>query len=206
MKGIRMKEHSPRDRQEPILRSLLNKYQADPEGFQSYLPNVAQELEREFPFRRGNSRPAALTEQERERLRQAMLQLVDKKEPSLEEAIQTLEYCATLIQDGSLPLEATRQILLSLLRQVIGAPLGKVGKATKFPLRAGEAVKEVAILCGVHLHLTWNDRLVAISISPTKLKERSKALKFVGIAQDAASDVAERHDTYLAENVFDATA
>jgi hypothetical protein len=89
--------------------------------------------------------------------------------------------------------------LLSLLHQATGILFSKVKKATKIPIREGKAIKEVAILRGVYLHLTWNDRLVAISISPAKLKERSKALKFVGIAKDTASDVAQNHDAYLAK-------
>ncbi len=201
-----MKEHSPKSRQESILRALLNKYQVDPERFHSYLPEVAQELEQLSPSRRRNSHRSALTELERERLHKALFQLLNKKELPSEEAIQALEYCVTLIQDESLPSELNRQTLLSLLHQAIGLPLSKIRKTTRIPVHEGEAVKEVALLRGVHLHLTWNDRLVAISISPAKLKERSKALKFVGIAKDSASDVAQCHDAYLAEGILNAIA
>ena len=193
-----MKEHSPKSR-ESILNALLNKYQADPEGFHSYLPEVAQELEQLFPSRRRNSHRSALTELERERLHKVLLQLFSEKTLSSEKAIQALEYCATLIQDESLPPEVDRKILLSLLHQATGIPFSKVKKATKIPVREGKAIKGVAFLRGVYLHLTWNDRLIAISISPAKLKERSKALKFVGIAKDTASDVAQNHDAYLAK-------
>jgi hypothetical protein len=199
-----MKKRSPRNQQDFILQAMLNKYQADPEGFQSYLPEVAQELEQLSPSQRRSSHRSALTELERERLQQALLELLNKKELASEELIQALEYCATLIQDGSLPFKVNRQTLLSLLHQAIGMPLSKIRKATRIPMREGEAVKEVAILSGVHLHLTWNDRLVAISVSPTKLKKHSKALKFVGIAKDTASDVAQSHDAYLAEGIFNA--
>lgn len=201
-----MKKRSTKSQQESILRSLLNKYQVDPEGFRSYLPEVAQEFEQLFPYLRRGSPCSALTEQERERLQKALPQLLDKKALSSEKAIQALESCATLIQDGSLPAQVDRQTLLSLLHQVIGIPISKIGKATRIPVQEGEAVKEMALLRGVHLHLSWNDRLVAISISPTKLKERSKALKFVGIAKDTAFDVAQRHDAYLAQGISNATA
>lgn len=79
--------------------------------------------------------------------------------------------------------------------------MSRLGKVTRIPLGDGEAIKEVAILYGVHLHLTWNDHLLAISIFPTKLRERSKALRFVGIAKDFASDVAQNHDTYLVKGI-----
>jgi hypothetical protein len=200
-----VKEHFPKSR-ESILNALLNKYQADPEGFHSYLPEVAQELEQLFPSRRRNSHRSALTELERERLHKVLLQLFSEKTLSSDKAIQALEYCATLIQDESLPPEVDRKILLSLLHQAIGVPFSKVKKITKIPVHEGEAIKEVALLRGVHLHLTWNDHLVAISISPMKLKERSRALRFVGIAQDAASDVAQNHDAYLAKEFTNAAS
>jgi hypothetical protein len=201
-----MKKRSLKSEQEFILRSLLNKYQADSEGFRAYLPDVAQEVQQLLPFRRRSSPRSALTEQERERLQKALAQLLDKKRLPLEKAIEALESCATLIQDGNLPAEVNRRALLSLLQQVIGIPLSNIGKTTQIPVRDGEVVKEMALLHGVHLHLTWNDRLVAISVSPTKLKERSKALKFVGIAKDAASDVAQCHDAYLVKRISNATA
>jgi hypothetical protein len=200
-----MKRHSPKSQQDFILQALLNKYQVDGEGFRSYLPEVAQEL-RQFLPSQPKERRSVLTELERERLRKALFHLLDEKNLSTEKAIQTLEYCATFIQDGSLPSKVERQTFLSLLHQATGISLSKIKKNTRIPVRDGEAVKEVALLRGVHLHLTWNDRLVAISVSPTKLKERSKALKFVGIAKDTASDVAQHHDAYLAEGISNAIA
>lgn len=199
-----MKKRSPKNQHESILQALRNKKQADPEMFRAYLPEIAQELEQLFPSQRRSSLPPALTEQERERLRQSLFQLLSKKELPAAEAIQALEYCATFIQDRSLPDEITRQTLLSLFHQAIDIPLSKIEKATSIPVGQGEEVKMVAPLCGVHLHLTWNDRLVAISVSPAKLKKRSKALKLVGIAKDTAPDVAQRHDAYLAEAIRNA--
>jgi hypothetical protein len=194
-----MKRRPSKSRQESILNLLINKYQGDPEGFSSYLPEVTRELELLFPSQHRGSLRSALTDQERERLQKALLRLLDEEEPSREKSLQALEYCATLIQDESLPFEVGRKMLLDLLHQVTGIPFSKVKKATKIPVREGEVIKEVALLHGVYLHLTWDDRLVAISISPAKLKERSKALKFVGIAKDTASDVAQNHDAYLAK-------
>lgn len=69
------------------------------------------------------------------------------------------------------------------------------------PVRQGGAVKEIAILKGVYLHLTWDDRLISVSILPGRMKERSKALKFVGISKDSASDVSQHHDAYLSEGI-----
>ncbi len=194
-----MKKRIRNNKRDSILQNLINKYQADPERFRSYLPEVAQELEQLLPSQTRKSHTSVLTELERERLCEALLQMLDGKSLSSEEAVQALEYCATLVQDESLPQEVDRKTLLSLLHQAAGISFSKVKKTTKIPVGEGEAIKEVALLRGVYLQLTWNDRLVAISIFPSKLKERSRALKFVGIAKDTASDVSQRHDVYLAE-------
>jgi len=194
-----LKEHFSRSQQDHVLQILINKYQADPRRFRSYFPEVAQELEQFLPSQAKKSHSSSLTGLEREHLCKALLQLLGEKKLSPEKAIQALEYCATLIQDETLPPEVDRRVLLGLLHQATGIPLSKIKKAIKIPVHEGEAVKEVALLRGVHLHLTWNDCLIAISTFPTKLKERSRALKFVGIAKDTASDVAQNHDAYLAK-------
>lgn len=199
-----MRERRQEGQQRVILSLLLRKYRADPEKFRSYLPEVAQELEQLLPKRRGTNRGSVLTEPERERLQRTLFQLVKKKQLSREDAIRALEYCGTLIRDASLPSELGRDVVLDILRRATGIPLSKTKKAARIPVREGEPTKEVAVLRGVHLHLTWNDRLVAISISPGKVKERSKALRFVGIAKDIAADVAQRHDAYLAEAICNA--
>jgi len=187
------------NKRDSILQNLINKYQADLERFRSYLPEIAQELEKILTSQTKKSHTSALTELERERLCKALLQLLDGRSLSSGEAVQALEYCATLVQDESLPQEVDRKTLLRLLHQAAGISFSKVKKTTKIPVREGEAIKEVALLRGVYLQLTWNDRLVAISIFPSKLKERTRALKFVGIAKDTASDVSQRHDVFLAE-------
>jgi len=196
-----MKEYLPKSQRDSILHNLINKYQADPERFRSYLPELAQELEQLLPSHTRKSHTSVLTELERERLCNALLQLLDGRSVSSGEAIQALEYCATLVQDESLPQKVDRKTLLSLLHQSAGISFSKVKKTTKIPVGEGEAIKEVALLRGVYLQLTWNDRLVAISIFPAKSKERSRALKFVGVAKDSASDVSQRHDVYLAEGL-----
>jgi len=198
-----VKERARQTRQEHILGVLLNKYRADPEKFRSCLPEVAQELQELLQGRRkgGHRGVRVLTDLERERLQKSLAQLLKREKLSGEGAIQALEYCATLVQDGSLPPEVNRQTVLRLLHQVIGKPLSRMKKATTIPLRDGEAVSEVPVLRGVHLHVSWKHQLLSISISPSKFKERSKALGFVGVAKDTATDVAQRHDVYLAEAI-----
>ena len=194
-----MKKRFRNASQEPIWQALLRKYQLDQERFRSYLPEVAQELDQLFPSRRKRSHRSVLTEPERERRQKALLQLLNEKELSREDAIQALGHCATLIQDENLPTDMDRKTLLSLLHHAASISVSKITKTIKIAVGEGVEVKEVALLRGIHLHLTWSDDLVAISVSPTKFKERSKGLKFVGIGKDTASDVAQRHNDYLAE-------
>ena len=86
-----MKKRSTKSEQESILRSLLNKYQADPEGFRSYLPEVAQELEQLLPSRGKSSPHSALTEQERERLRRALLDYCERDTKAMVQVLDALQ-------------------------------------------------------------------------------------------------------------------
>lgn len=200
-----MRTRTAKSWRQSILDMIKTSFETQPERVRSCFPELAQELEKYFPSRRKNSYRSSLTEPERERLLRALKELLSKGDLSREQAGQTLEYCATLVQDGTLPIDVERKVLLTLLHQLVGTALSSMKRMTRFEVGSGEVAKEVAILRGVHLHLTWNDRLVAISVSPAKFKERSKALKFVGIAKDAAPDVALHHDVYLAEVFGDAS-
>lgn len=42
-------------------------------------------------------------------------------------------------------------------------------------------------------------KLISVTISPQRYRERKKLMAFVGIGKDTATDVAMRHDDYLAE-------
>lgn len=199
-----MRRHGEQNRARLILEMLINEYRAHPERIDQCLPEVARELKPLLPKRRGNSPLSLLTEPERERLGAALTELLAMQRRSPADSIRTLEYCATFIQDATLPPEVDRAAILALLYEVTGTRLSKIRKATKISVRGGEATKEVAILRGVHLHLSWKDELVAISVSPQRSNERSKGLGFVGIGKDTSPDVAERHDAYLAEALSNA--
>lgn len=196
-----MRKHLCQNQRDSILRVLYNRYQADPETLRHYLPEIAEELDRLSPSKAEATHRSILTELERRRLTDVLVQLAREKDLTPEKAIAALEYCATLVQDESLPDEIERQTLMRFLRQAVGINLSRVSKATKSEVRDGEVTKEIAVLRGVHLHLTWNDRLLAISILPPEMKKRSAALKFVALAKDNNPDVAAHHDTYFAEEI-----
>ena len=196
-----MKEYSRKDKRDHILHILVNKYETDPERFRSYLPELMSEIEDKHPSVGKKGHISALTEIERERLYELLLKLPRGKSVTEEQATQALGYCATLIQDENLPDEIDRKVILNFLRGVIGTPLSKINKITEKSISTEKAAKTIAVLRGVYLHLTWNDLLVAVSIIPTKFKERSEVLKFVGIGQDSFADVSRQHHQYFCEDI-----
>lgn len=196
-----MKKNSRKDKRGNVLHILVNKYQIDSERFRSYLPELIPEIEDRFPSVNKKGHISTLTEIERERLCELLLKLPRDKSITEEQAIQALAYCATLVQDENLPNEIDRKTTLTFLHKVLGTPVSKINKITEKSVGNGKAVKTIAVLRGVYLHLTWDDLLVAISISPTKFKERSEALRFVGIGQDSLADVSRQHDQYFGGSV-----
>ena len=189
-----MKKHSRQDRRDHILSVLTNKYQADPERFRSYLPELLPEVEDKTHAIRPRGHISNLTEIERERLRKSLLDVPRDKSITGSQAVQALGYCATLLQDENLPDEIDRKTMLAFLHRVIGTPLSNVKKKTEKTVGSGNEVKQIAVLRGVYLHLTWDDRLVSVSIYPTRVKERAAALRFVAIGRDPSSDVSKEHD------------
>lgn len=190
-----------------FLESLLAKYRADPERFRAYLPEVAQTLDAMYPALRSPRSPFGLTEQERAYRRQALRRILEHLEQGHvlpEEAGKGLEHCATLIDDDSLPPDVSQDTLARLLRAAIGKSPGSVKANTTIPMldsQEDKVVNRISVVRGVVLNLTWDMRLVSITITPRKFKERHKALRFVGAARDVASDVALRHDDHLAAGV-----
>jgi len=189
------------DRRDHILQVLANKFLADPERFRSYLPELVPEIAAQLSPAGSRGHVSKLTEIERGRLRDLLMKIPRDKLLTEQQAIQALEYCATLIQDESLPNEIDRKTILTFLSRVIGAPLSKVKKKTEKTVGNGNEVKRIAVLRGVCLHLTWDDRLVAVSVSPTRVRERAGALRFVAIGQDCSSNVSREHDRYLGERI-----
>lgn len=118
------------------------------------------------------------------------------------QAIKGLEHCAFLIRDDSLPSEADYESLCALFKAAFGKrPTSfKKSETLRAPDRrsADDVVHKFALVRGVSLELDREMRLISVSVSPRKVKQRRKLLSFVGAAQDAESDVAQRHDEYLA--------
>lgn len=182
---------------------LTAKYTADPEGFRSYLPEIADMIEPR-PSRRWSRSPFGLTKHERthhlEGLRK-ILQNMESGAISKEEAVLGLEHCAALIEDDSLPSDVDYKTLKRLLQAAIGKTPGSFKQNAEVPIlpvQGDEIVFRIPLVRGVILSLTRERRLARVEITPRKVQERQHGLAFVGIARDTASDVAQRHDDYLA--------
>ena len=202
---MRAKTPPKGDAQRRLIDLLQKKYRADPQGFRRYLPEVAQTLDSISHTTRPFKSPYGLTERERMARKEsleAVLDLVESGKATPQEAVRGLEHCAVLTEDGDLPEDVGHETLLRLLRLAIGKAPGSFKRKEAVGMEGEEnrdAVKASAVVRGVSLNLTWDMRLVSISVSPHKVEERRKMLVLVGVAQDPQPDVARRHDDYLTE-------
>jgi hypothetical protein len=190
-----------------LLSSLLEKYTAEPKRFRAYLPEVAQILDTIRPQRHGLRDPFGLTEREQsQRLASLLksLEAVEGDHSTKDEAIIALEDYAALSEDDNVPQDLSFERKLTLLKRVLEKSPGSFKSNTRYIIAKnaeGTVAKHVSILRGVVLELTWDTKLIAISISPQKFRERKRLMAFVGMGQDSATDVAERHDDYFVETL-----
>ena len=197
---------SPKPDAHALAKLLYSKYAANPQKFRSDMPDVAQMLDAMNPPRRLRKSTFGLTEREVKRHQDALTETLAKAasgNATADEAVKSLERCAFLIKDDSLPSEANYETLSNLLKTAVGKRPASFKKSEKIVISdehpPREVISEVSLVKGVSLGLDREMRLISISVSPHKVKQRRKMLAFVGIGQDTKTDVALRHDEYLAE-------
>ncbi len=150
-------------------------------------------------------RPVGLTNRERKSREQSVREILDglrTHDLDKERAITGLEHCAVLIKDDSLPEDIGYNSFADLLKVALGRSVNSVKANTTVRVGATateDASVEVSIIYGVKLHLSHSMQLVAISVTPHKVRGRNKRLGILGLASDVNSDVARNHDAYLAE-------
>lgn len=189
-----------------LIELLSSRYADDPKEFRSYMPEVAQMLDTfGSPHRQLARYSSRLTEREVKFHQSALtetLVAVASGDATDAEAVKGLEHCAFLIRNDSLPPEADYESLCALFKAAFGKrPASfKKSETLKAPDRrsADDVVHKFALVRGVSLELDREMRLISVSVSPHKVKQRRKLLAFVGAVHDAESDVAQRHDDYLA--------
>lgn len=190
----------PNDR---LVEFLQAKRREDPDGFREYLPDVDELLPDRPPSRSSRAR-YRLTVQERAHHHDGLTSALERANAgvlSSGEAAQALQHCANLLRDDPWAPDVKHEAVMGLLKAALGQSPGSYKSKTTVPLSGtvgGPAIDQVSAIRGVCLDLDREGRLVSISVSPRKYKERRKLMAFVGGSRDPAPDVAARHDDYLA--------
>ena len=188
---------------EAVTQKVLEVYQGDPARLRSVLPEVADllnELIGAATVRRGIESPFGLTERERNFHKEALENILRRfKSLTQAGAVEGLEHGASLLVDDFTPGYPPRQELLRLVRKVTGIQPRKTGKPVEEVLTEEESSRTVPVVRGVNLHLTWEFKLVKVTMDPDQWRLRAQALSIMGIGVDTAADVAERHDDYLVD-------
>ena len=188
---------------EALAQRVLEVYQGDPTRVRSALPEVADLLGGLVGAEtrgRGSESPFGLTERERDFHRETLEGLLRRSRTlTPKDAVSGLEHAASLLADDFTPGHPPRQALLRLVRKATGIQPRKTGKRIEKVLGEGEPSRTVPVVRGVDLHLTWEFKLVSVTMDPEQWRLRAQALSIVGMGTDSATDVAEHHDDYLAD-------
>lgn len=189
-----------------LIELLSSKYADNPQEFRSYMPEVAQMLDTfGSPHRQLARSSFGLTEREVKFHQSALtetLAAVTSGVATTAEAIKGLEHCAFLIRDDKMPAEADYEALCALFKAAFGKRPASFKKSEVIKVADGRTAADVvhkfSLVKGVSLELDREMRLISVSVSPRKVRQRRKLLSFVGAGHDTESDVAQRHDEYLA--------
>ncbi len=192
--------------QRSLIQAIVEAYDRDPSSFRKVLPVVAELLEiATYPgLKRNAGSTSPLTPNERTKREQSLArspgEMKAQKELPKEQAIRALEDIATLVESHPWdPAPVTKKELACLLRASTGLSLNTRGKRQAVTIQPGEVAREVFLLRGVKLGLTWDRKLVTVEVDPKELANLAKALSIIGIGSDTATDVARNHDEYLGQ-------
>ena len=181
---------------------LASKYQSSPDWFEQNLPEISEIMLRIVQSPQLSPTPFGLTEREREFHRKALCRIERIDKLNSEHAIEGLGHCAALIRDDSLPDDIAYETLVRLFKGAFGKSPGSYKTNTTIPVDSGsngEPTYHISLVRGVVMNLDLSMRLVSITVTPRKVRERRKLMRIVGIGRDPASDVSAKHDEYLAE-------
>jgi hypothetical protein len=198
------RELTVKDRDE-LAERVLEVYRADPERLRETMPEVADLLDRlasPATILPRNESPFGLTQRERNFHQEALDGILRRfRYLTEDETVAGLEHGANLLADGFIPEYSSRQTLrlnlLKLVRKATGIQPRKTGQPVERVIRQGETSRSIPVVRGVYLHLTWEFKLLKVTMDPHQWRLRCQALSFVGMGRDTATDVAENHDDYL---------
>ena len=181
---------------------ISGRYKADPSWFDKNWPELGGVLASAMAPRQKSKSPFGLTENERSFHADALNDSLSKGRLDAAEAVQALEHCAHLLRDDWTMQGIPASDRARLFKAATGKSRNSFKSNTEIPIvEAGhtQPPHHVSLLRGVVLNLDVNMRLLSITVTPKKIREVKELMRIAGIGSDTASDVAERHDDYLAE-------
>ena len=187
-----------------IVGTILERFKRDPDFIASFFPEVYRELcgpktkkSRLIPeaYQSGHGE---LTELERRTREVKLRKIVEKFHTgatlSKDEGLELLEHLASL----SLKYVQEYPAALKAVERALSISLDEERDQTRL-FRKGRTGKIQRLLPGIDLYLTWDGKMLKIKWHKGDIIRRNKALSLVGIGADSQSDVAGRHDEYLAD-------
>lgn len=181
---------------------LVSRYRTDPKLFEQHFPDISPIVRQVVEPKRISRQPFSLTERERAHRVKELTAIVDKLEPSPQDAIRALEHCAVLIQDDFMTPHVSHKLVVSLFKSAFGKSPGSIRENTTIEIDVKgktEPIYKSSLVRGVVAHLNLDMRVVSVEITPHRVREGNKMMGIVGIGKDCSSDVAIRHDDYMAE-------
>ncbi len=193
----------PRKTESAVFGHMLSKYQTDPEWVNRHLPEIGEIMSRTVSPIRTPQSPFGLTERERAFHIESLPRVEGLDELQPEDAVKALERCAALIRDNSLPFEFNHQALVRLFKAAFDKTPGSFKTNTVIPISqkdgGDDAVHHASLVRGVVLNLDLNMKLLSVTITPRKVRERKRLMSIVGIGRYAMQDGADGHDDHITE-------
>ncbi|HPD15064.1 MAG TPA: hypothetical protein PLE19_08940 [Planctomycetota bacterium] len=167
--------------------AVLACYRERPAIVREHMPSIAEALDKAYPCSPG--RPMSrvtLTERERQfrvSKLQETLTALEMGKVSQEDALRAVEDSLVLASEFSLPEAANHKALTRLIEMALGREL-KTSEADYVVNVSGRESERVAasqsIVRGVLCDLTWDHRVIRISVFPGRVREWGKAMAFIG--------------------------
>jgi hypothetical protein len=170
--------------QKELVRLVLEAYDRDPLSFDNLLPGVGSILQAVFEKKVLSAQAFGMTGKESLEQMRLLDELIDKSNQAqltADEAKSALEKCAILIDSDCLPLRVDHESIRGLLAVALGYSPKSVDQKKDIPFSTEKPAREVFVIRGVKLILSWDYKLVSISISPADIRERNSLLSFIGI-------------------------
>ena len=187
-----------------LAQRILDVQRIDPDRLRKALPEITyllDELEQPLAPQASNAGLTGLTVRERSFHKEELDKILSRyKTLTTAEAVKGLEHGANLLAENDfIPKLALREDLLKLVRKATGIRPRKTGKAVERVVGEGNPSRVAPVVRGIDLHLTWEFKLIKVTLDPAQWRLYCRATSFIGIGgySDSPTDLSENHDHYL---------